>query len=142
MWYVQPYYARLHYIRSLPVTQNPGQTTYASSVGFMSPNLDAIHLIMTSILSLRPWLRDPNVVPMLWRGDIVDATLARVAANGTCNGDRRLKFGMFRTDGMVTPHPPIQRGLRLVEEAIKKAGHIVSLQGYDKSKCLERLSTQ
>lgn len=106
--------------------QIPGETTYASSVGFMGTSLDALHLLMTSILSIHPWLRDPNVVNIPWRQEITDATLRRAAADGSSNDAVPLKLGIFWTDGVVTPQPPIARGLRLVVEAVKKAGHKAS----------------
>lgn len=41
-------------------------------------------------------------------------------------GARPLKIGIFWNDGMVEPHPPVRRGLRLLDDAVKKAGHKVS----------------
>ncbi|KAG8531472.1 uncharacterized protein KY384_003101 [Bacidia gigantensis] len=101
----------------------PGQTTYSSAVGFMSSTLDALHLIMSSVLSISPWLRDPYVMPIPWREKDVTRTLSRAAANGSSDNEMPLKFGIYWNDGVVTPHPPIQRGLHMVANAIKKAGH-------------------
>lgn len=82
---------------------------------------------MTAVLSTQPWLRDPNVVPLPWRQEIVDATLSRATADGFANRERPLKLGILWTDGVVTPHPPISRGLRLIVDAVRRAGHQVSL---------------
>ena len=91
----------------------------------MSQSLDSLFLLISSILSTQPWLRDPKVLPMPWRQEVTDATLARTTSNGYRTGKESLKFGVLWNDGVVTPHPPIQRGLHLVVKAIKNAGHNV-----------------
>ncbi len=93
----------------------------------MGTSLDALHLLMTSILSTQPWLRDPNVVNMPWRQHLVDETLSRTTAEGFSNDSKPLKIGIYWTDMVITPHPPITRGLHLVVDAVKKAGHKVHL---------------
>ncbi|KAI9781915.1 MAG: hypothetical protein M1816_002138 [Peltula sp. TS41687] len=103
----------------------PGETTYASSVGFLGTSLDALHLLMSTVLSTQPWLRDPYVVNIPWRQHITDATLLRAASDGSSTGVKPLKLGIYWTDGVVTPHPPIARGLHMVVDAVKKAGHKV-----------------
>jgi amidase len=101
---------------------NPGQNTYASSVGFLSNSIDALQLVMKSVLSTQPWLRDPEVVPIPWRQTLVDSTLSRASADGSSNYTP-LKLGIYWTDGVVGPHPPINRGLRAVVDTLRKAGH-------------------
>lgn len=107
--------------------QNPGQTTYPSTVGVLGTSLDALKLVMTSLLLTKPWLRDPWVVNIPWRQDIVDSTLARASSDGSANKQVPLKLGVFWTDNAVGPHPPIIRGLRTVSETLEKAGHKVRL---------------
>ncbi|KAK3169593.1 hypothetical protein OEA41_008977 [Lepraria neglecta] len=46
------------------IFKNPGQDTYASSVGVMGTTMDEVKLVMTSILSTQPWIRDPAVISM------------------------------------------------------------------------------
>ncbi|KAL9085591.1 MAG: hypothetical protein Q9159_004630 [Coniocarpon cinnabarinum] len=102
----------------------PGETTYPSSVGFLSSTQDALSLIMRSLLASSPWERDPKVIPIPWRQDIVDETILRSNPdNGSASTKLPLKLGVLWSDGAVTPQPPIQRGLKLVVEAVKKAGH-------------------
>ena len=105
--------------------KNPGQDTYASSVGVMGTTIDAIELVMTSILSMEPWLQDPNVVRMPWNDDVVKSTLARASEQGSANEERPLKIGVYWTDGVVEPQPPIRRGLKIVHDALKDMGHKV-----------------
>ncbi|KAJ6036184.1 general amidase [Penicillium herquei] len=97
----------------------PGETTYPSSVGVMGTSIDALRLVLSSILSTEPWLRDPVVVPIPWRENIAEETLAR------SDGGTPLKLGIFWTDDWVTPHPPVQRALRQIVDAVKGAGHKV-----------------
>ena len=105
---------------------NPGQNTYRSTVGFLSTSLAGLEVIFRSVLSTEPWLRDPAVVPMPFRQDVVDVFLSRADANGVTTASREpLKLGVLWTDGAVGPHPPITRGLHTVVDAVKNAGHKV-----------------
>jgi len=74
--------------------------------------------MMTSVLSTKPWIRDPTVIAIPWRQDIVDSVLEKANEDGSARGDG-LAFGLLLNDGEVTPHPPILRGLALVEKALK-----------------------
>ncbi|KAK3331484.1 amidase signature domain-containing protein [Apodospora peruviana] len=94
---------------------NPGQNTYRSTVGFLSSSLGGLDLALRAAMAARPWLRDPAVVPIPYRQDVVDDILSRGP----------LKIGVFWTDGIVEPHPPIRRGVKILAEAVSKAGHKV-----------------
>ena len=78
---------------------------------------------MTSILSTEPWTQDPRVVNIPWRSRLEESTLARAGQLGQANDKRPLKLGIFWTDGVVTPQPPITRGLHIVSQEVKSAGH-------------------
>jgi len=82
---------------------------------------------MTSLLSTEPWLRDPEVVPIPWRPELENEVGERADQDGSANGKTPLKLGIFWSDGYVTPHPPVMRGLRLLANAVKESGHKVSL---------------
>lgn len=105
--------------------QNPGQDTYASSVGVMGTTVEAIRLVLTSMLSTNPWLCDPNVVNMPWDSKIETLTLARADAQGFAK-DAPLKIGIYWTDGVITPHPPVTRGLCMVHDMLKVLCHKVN----------------
>lgn len=90
----------------------------------MGTTIDAVRLVMTSLLSTSPWLRDPNVVKMPWNSKIEASALSRANADGSAN-DVPLKIGIYWTDGVVTPQPPIQRGLRIVRDLVRDLGHKV-----------------
>lgn len=96
--------------------QNPGQTLIPSSVGFLSGSLEGLELVMSSLLSTSPWLRDPAVVHIPWRME------AKLQAK------KKLKFGIFWWDEMIQPHPPVRRALEMAVAALIGAGHEVLLQ--------------
>ncbi|KAI9668914.1 MAG: hypothetical protein M1829_005226 [Trizodia sp. TS-e1964] len=102
---------------------NPGQNTYPSSVGFLSNSVDALELVMASVLLTQPWLRDPEVVSIPWRIHMADAILDRAAPDGSSNHNTPLKLGIYWSDMVVEPHPPILRGLHTVANTLKNAGH-------------------
>ncbi len=91
----------------------------------MGTTIDAVKLVMSSILSTQPWLRDPVVIRMPWNFEMEKSTLARAKPDGSANQDLSLKFGVFWTDGVVGPQPPIRRGLRLLHDLLKSKGHKV-----------------
>ncbi|QSZ32369.1 hypothetical protein DSL72_001943 [Monilinia vaccinii-corymbosi] len=98
---------------------NLGQTLIPSSVGFLSRSLEGLELVMNSLLSTSPWLRDPAVVPIPWRQE------ARLGAR------KKLRVGIFWWDGMVQPHPPVERALEMVVAALKHAGHETEVVDWD-----------
>lgn len=103
---------------------NPGQNTYRSTVGFLSTSLDGLELIFRSVLSTEPWKRDPAVIPMPFRDQVVDDLLSRAKPNGAAKASALpLKLGVLWSDGQVGPHPPVKRGLGMVVDAMKEAGH-------------------
>ncbi|GAW20091.1 hypothetical protein ANO14919_095870 [Xylariales sp. No.14919] len=105
---------------------NPGQNVYRSTIGSLSTSLDGLGLLLRSELSTKPWLRDPEVVPLPFRDDIASEYESRANPDGTAKASAKpLKLGVLWTDCDVQPHPPITRGLRIVVEAIRGAGHEV-----------------
>lgn len=40
-------------------------------------------------------------------------------------GGKQLCFGMMWDNGVVKPHPPLQRAMRMFKEALQSAGHLV-----------------
>lgn len=89
-----------------------GQNSLLSVVGPMSTSVPSLKLLVKSLLSQEPWLHDPLVVELPWR-DLPDLS-------GT-----PLTFGILKDDGVVKPHPPVSRGMEMVVDAIKSAGHHV-----------------
>ncbi len=100
----------------------------------MGTSIASLKLVASALLSTKPWLRDPNVVPMPWRLEIEQQTLARATSEGRANDKAPLKIGFLFNDGYMTPHPPITRGLHIVRDALIKAGHKVLFQDNSYSK--------
>ena len=100
-------------------------------MGVLGTSLDAIKLVMSSILSTEPWMRDPKVVGMPWKSDIEQSILARVNPDGSAKQVLQLKFGIFWSDGSVAPQPPVSRGMCLLHDLLKQKGHTVSISGVD-----------
>ncbi|KZT66402.1 amidase [Daedalea quercina L-15889] len=94
-----------------------GQDCVRAAVGPMSSSLGGLTTFMKAILNTQPWLKDPSVVPMSWNENLY-------ALDGH-GGGRRLCFAIVWDDGMVKPHPPVRRALRMAKDAITTAGHKV-----------------
>lgn len=77
------------------ISQNPGQNTCTSSVGFLSNSIDALRLMMSSVLSTQPWLRDPEVITIPWRESEVESTLSRASIDDSRNHNLQLKLGIY-----------------------------------------------
>ncbi|PSK37312.1 hypothetical protein B9Z65_2054 [Elsinoe australis] len=121
---IKPTPERLSY-RNVANT-NPGQNTYRSTVGFMSTSLDGLELGMRAVLSTSPWLRDPAVIPVEFRQQIYDDISSRAESDGAAKASTKpLKLGVLWNDRIVEPHPPIKRGLQMVVDAVRSAGHKV-----------------
>ena len=86
-----------------------GADTVESVLGPLSTSLEGLKVFMKAIIDAEPWMTEPALVPMPWRTYNVPE-------------DRPLRIGVLWHDGIVRPHPPITRALKLVTEQLKKAG--------------------
>ncbi|KAF5243793.1 hypothetical protein FANTH_7987 [Fusarium anthophilum] len=103
---------------------NPGQDTYRSTVGFMGTSIDALEVVFKAVLGREPWMKDPAVIPIPFRKEVMESYWRRADEKGNAKfGERPLKMGVLWNDGMVGLHPPVLRGLKVVVEALKRAGH-------------------
>ncbi|MCJ1368345.1 hypothetical protein MMC16_007487 [Acarospora aff. strigata] len=81
------------------------------TLGPLSTSLSGIKMFMKIVLAAKPWLIDPNLVPLPWRdqksylGDI---------------GPKRLRVAILWSDGVVQPHPPVTRALKEVVQKLRK----------------------
>ena len=102
-----------------------GQNTVLSVVGPLSSTVGGLRLAMRSLLSQQPWLHDPLVHEIPWREE-QEKEIFDLVSSGT-GGKGGLAFGIMENDGVVTPHPPVQRAMKMVVGALKKLGHKVIL---------------
>jgi amidase len=103
-----------------------GQNSILSVVGPLAGDVASLRLVTKALLSQKPWLHDPMVLEMPWRGD-QEAEMARLVevGKGRVPGDKKLAFGVVRTDGVVNPTPPVVRAINIVVDALREAGHVV-----------------
>lgn len=95
----------------------------------MGSTVNAVKLVLTSLLSTEPWTQDPNVVKMPWNGNVETSTLARANLDRSANGEKPLKIGLYWSDGFVTPQPPVSRGMKIVHDVLENLGHKVKCLG-------------
>ncbi|KAF5598365.1 acetamidase [Fusarium pseudocircinatum] len=78
-------------------------------------SLDGLEVYTKTVLSLNPWEWDSFCVPLPWRQDIYDSIQLQAEA-------KSLSFGFVAHDGVVLPHPPIQRGMKEVKTMLQSSG--------------------
>jgi amidase len=100
-----------------------GQGTILSVIGPIAPTARSLTLLFKAVLSQKPWLYDPLALELPWRDEVVQETRALIEkARG---GGSTLAFGIMEYDGVALVHPPIARGLRIVEKTLQRLGHRV-----------------
>lgn len=101
-----------------------GQNTILSIAGPMTTTARSLTLLFKAVLGQRPWDHDPLVVELPWRDEVERAMREMVEHSRT--GSSGLAFAVMHDDGLVRPHPPVERAMKLVEQTLKKLGHRVS----------------
>lgn len=97
-----------------------GQGTILSVIGPLAPTARSLTLLFKAVLQQKPWLHDPLAFELPWRDDIVEDTKALIARSQT--DPSTLCFGLMRYDGSCPVHPPIARGLDIVERTLQRLG--------------------
>ncbi|KAF8306763.1 amidase [Clavulina sp. PMI_390] len=100
-----------------------GQEAVNSVNGPLSRSLEALSIFASAVVDGgKPWLHDPKAVPIPWRA---------------VNLPKKLSIGVMKHDGVVRPHPPVERALDLALGALKKAGHeVIEFTSFDSAKGL------
>lgn len=95
-----------------------GQEAINSVNGPLSRSLSALSVFAEAVINHgQPWLHDPKAVPLPWRS----VTLPE-----------KLSIGVIRHDGVVKPHPPVERAIEIVVDALRKAGHeVIDFEPYN-----------
>jgi Asp-tRNA(Asn)/Glu-tRNA(Gln) amidotransferase A subunit family amidase len=78
----------------------PGADPIASVIGPLSSTLTGLKLFMQTILSAKPWLSEPALIPLPWNSSL------------HISPSQPLKIGVLWHDNVVKPHPPITRALQ------------------------------
>jgi amidase len=80
------------------------------STGPMCRSLRDMELFTKLIISAKPWLEDPNLIPMPWTGLNTSIT-------------RPLKIGIIEHDGFIMPQPPVQRAISWAKQRLSDPRH-------------------
>jgi amidase len=100
-----------------------GQGTILSVIGPLAPSARCLTLLFKSVLGQEPWLHDPLAFELPWRDEIVEETKTLIEKAKT--GSSTLAFGLMKWDGVGRIHPPVARGLQIVEQTLQRLGHHV-----------------
>lgn len=93
-----------------------GQTSMPSVIGPMARSLADIEFITKLIFNGKLWQSDPKVVPVPF-------------SDNSSVKQNKLTYGLWKFDGLVRPHPPIQRALEETASRLQAQGHeIVEIQ--------------
>ncbi|KAF2754925.1 amidase [Pseudovirgaria hyperparasitica] len=81
-----------------------GVDEIATVIGPLSSSLSGIEILMQTVLSARPWLTEPALIPMPWTPFAITGPL---------------KIAIMWHDDVVLPHPPITRVLKSMASAMQ-----------------------
>ncbi|ORY90294.1 amidase signature domain-containing protein [Leucosporidium creatinivorum] len=87
-----------------------GAEALESVLGPMANSLESLEVFMKAVVGAKPWEWDSRVIEREWKEQ---------------EEEGRKCFAIMRWDGLVRCHPPIERALDEVTEALRKAGHEV-----------------
>ncbi|KPM40624.1 hypothetical protein AK830_g5957 [Neonectria ditissima] len=93
-------------------TSMPGQDGVPAVYSPMARTLDDLTYFTRAFIQMKPWTYDYSCHPIPWRSEIEREY-----------SHRKLRIGVFRTDGVVDPSPACKRALETTEAALRKAGH-------------------
>ncbi|KAL9621118.1 MAG: hypothetical protein Q9160_004369 [Pyrenula sp. 1 TL-2023] len=88
-----------------------GQEHIVPVIGPLSTSLEGVKRFMQAIISQKPWLRDPSLLPFHWRDEKSYLTQR--------DGAKKLKVAILWHDKVVQPHPPIRRALESLASKLK-----------------------
>lgn len=92
-----------------------GSDHILATIGPLSTSLEGVSLLARTVLSGRPWLREPSLTPIPWREEVQSGAKSR---------PRKLRIGVIWDDKVVRPHPPIRAALSQVVTELEKSGEV------------------
>lgn len=95
------------------VTSMPGQDGVPAVYSPMARTLNDLTYFTRSVIQMEPWTYDYSCHPLAWRSEIETEFAEK----------KKLKIGIFRTDGVIDPSPACRRALEMTEAAMRRAGH-------------------
>ena len=94
-----------------------------SVVGPMTSDLPSLVTVTKAVLETFPWQDDVSVIEMPWKEEVLQSIRNRSCVQGERNG--RLVLGILECDHTVKPHPPVQRAIKMVRQALLENGYEV-----------------
>ncbi|EPQ53514.1 amidase signature enzyme [Gloeophyllum trabeum ATCC 11539] len=88
-----------------------GQEGVRAVASPMARTLEDLEYFWKAIMSMKPWEYDHNVVELPWRAFDLS--------------EKKLKFGVMLSDGVVTPSPACKRALETVVKTLQNNGYQV-----------------
>lgn len=115
LYALRPSYERLPYHGA--ANSMEGQESISSVLGPMTHSMFGVKLFTQAIIAAKPWLKDPLVLRKEWSEKEYN-----LVEHG---GGKSLCFGILWDNGVVRPHPPLQRALAMTKAALEADGHKV-----------------
>ncbi|EHK17388.1 uncharacterized protein TRIVIDRAFT_41634 [Trichoderma virens Gv29-8] len=85
----------------------PGADPIVTVLGPMGVNLEVLEIFMRVVVAAESWNIEPAIIPLPWKTVHIDPTR-----------EKPLRLGIIWHDGIVQPHPPVQRVLREFAEKV------------------------
>ncbi|KAH7015942.1 amidase [Ilyonectria destructans] len=102
-----------------------GQEAVRSCAGPLCRSPEDVRLFMSSLVGTKPWLYDPQCLPLPWRTE--EEKLPS-----------KLSFGFAMGDSHVTPSPPLRRAMDITKAKLLAAGHeIIEFVPYEMATAAE-----
>ena len=87
-------------------------------LGPMTNSLEGVRAFTKAIIDAKPWRKDPLCVRKPW-----SAHEYALGEHGGGGAGARLCVAVMWDNGVVRPHPPLVRAMRLARAALEAAGH-------------------
>lgn len=81
----------------------------------MTNSMTGVKLFTKAIIDSKPWNQDPAAIRKEWSQNEYE-----LSEHG---GGKQLCFAIMWDNGIVKPHPPLQRAMRMTKAALEAAGH-------------------
>ncbi|KAH0581238.1 hypothetical protein H2248_012353 [Termitomyces sp. 'cryptogamus'] len=115
LYTLRPSYERLPYCGAVNALE--GQESISSVLGPMANSMSGVKIFTKAIMDAKPWKKDPLVLRKEW-----SESEYRLENHG---GGTRLCFAIMWDNGVVRPHPPLERAMKMTKAALEAAGHKV-----------------
>ncbi|KAF5311010.1 hypothetical protein D9619_007734 [Psilocybe cf. subviscida] len=116
LYTLRPSYGRLPYYGAHNALL--GQESISSVLGPMANSLSGVEVFMKAIIGAKSWNLDPLVIRKPWDGEEYG-----LAEHGGDSQEKKLAFAIMWDNGVVRPHPPLVRAMKMTKAALEASGH-------------------